>query len=433
MKYTNFLRRLQRLRESGKLDFNVKSVISNSSISKWENESNKKLFTAAKAGDQSALEYIFWKMEPAILKTFWNNYLGPNREARARRIHSESAWEEWLGIAWQVLRGGYSSDVFQRQGVSVNDDAYLTKSRERDDHGAIDQFDVSKTEEDRLFNVFALRFRQLLQNAAYVANMSNTRSGITKGGGSDINVSQYDPVWMEGKQEAEGAYSDEVFDEVYESRFRSEEESFENAAFLKKWKSFTSDPFIYKNITKAKEVSPAHVFKEVLTNSEASYVSIGQKYGISRNSVFNMLQRTQNLMEEEYSITGQELMKFIERLGNKKIASYFDVKDVADVKKVELSFLERFKQGVDLKKMWEPQEGELNAAHALLWWIQSGFKDAEDVADDYGFNRSRFRWFLKRAFHFLAKVGIEQTEVIKEAKKVGAKKLTDLIGAPTSN
>src|SRR5215510_7821699 len=57
-----------RLREGFKKasDFDVSKVVNPASINKWSNKSNMAVLKAAKKGDKTALEYLFWKMKGAI-------------------------------------------------------------------------------------------------------------------------------------------------------------------------------------------------------------------------------------------------------------------------------------------------------------------------------------------------------------------------------
>jgi hypothetical protein len=424
--------RAHRLREGykSKDDFDISKVVRPGSISKWEGKSAKTVFTAAKKNDPTALEYIFWKMKGAIHGAFWANYLGPNGTIRAQRINNESAWEQWLSIAWMSMVGGFKeggADEEKRGGAK----------------GALDSFDPAKIAEDRVWNVFAMRYKMILKNSAVQANISQRGGGIKHGTGED--VMQYEPTWVEkgidtegddlGRSEKGGSYQDETFDKV--------NTSIEVEKFLKKWGDYSQSAALQ---TGTKGVTPAMVFYEALSNPKAELRAMGTKFGVSRNTCQTLLAKAQQEMEN-YDISGQDLMTAIREIGNEKIASYLqpvdavaeeakpapkeqEEKPVKAVAKAgpKSSFEDKFKAAMADDDAWAGTNRGCDAANYLYYWIESGFKDPKAVANQFDLRGSDAVWWERKGRKLLKKHSITLEDIKSAVKAKGKKKITDLIG-----
>jgi len=411
-------------------DFDISKVINPSSINKWSNKSNKEVFKAAKKGDKTALEYLFWRMKGAITNAFWKRFLGPSGTIRKYRIDHENAWEEWLGIAWMAMAGGF-------------DEAFSGTAK-----SALESFNPDSVDEDKMMNVFAGRFKLILGNAALSANTAKKRSGLVGvPGEAEIGVSQYEPTWTEGKDDSwsddeiksSHGHKDDTFEEMYTGSFKDVEDKMESDEFLKKWRRFVQDPDLHKpqRANRRNEggasVTPADILGEIIGNTKASFPEMTKQFGIARNSIAALLERAQKIMDN-YEVSNQELMTAIKYLGNDKVASYLKINDSPLEEKPKLKsknnsdFIERFKKGMEHNKMWSPSEKGLDAANVILWWIHEGFPEINDLAEEYGYNKARTRWFWRRAMQFLAKVGIDDGDIRTAVQTYGKKKIMKLIG-----
>lgn len=313
--------------------FNVKSVVSPVSIKKWSEKSDLECIKAAKKGSQSAQEYLFYRMEQAIQGAFWRNFLGPNGQMRRYRIQHENAWEEWLGIAWQAMTGGYSAisstqykkgeDAYTDSTNAENRDYETGKGGQHRAKGALEYLKLDKLTDKNCMQQFAILYKQRLIAAA-VNDMTYKNSGGLSGkeitGGAQVHVDQYEPTWSEkgdggwnpdgDDTVASGDYENETFD-IVDDKLSSE-------FFLKKWKQFVQDPALQKNI---KGISIKDIFAEAIGNKDADFKSMVKKFGVARNTIETYLHKAQDIMKQ-YNINGNDLMQAIKFFGNDKIASY---------------------------------------------------------------------------------------------------------------
>lgn len=433
----------------GKDDFNVSTVVNPQSITKWEGKTAKSIVTAAKKKDKSAIEYIFWKMKGAITGTFWANFLGPNPTIRNYRIQKEDAWEQWLGLAWESLTGG-GEKYTKGDGYVEDEDA-----REYGYKSALDLFDPSKVDEERIWPTLGLRYKNILKNTAQLDNFKRSSGGLTNSYEAMGKVSQYEPTWADSGDDDDDtsssgdsttSYRDTTFDEMYEnSGLKDADKDRENEVFLDKWRQFTQDPELQE---KVKNVSQAMVFHEVLDNPAAEFRAMGTKFGISRNSVATLMARAQDTLAK-YGITGQELMNAVRTIGNDKIASYLmqpiesppETNDSTPEAVVEQptapppkpdkngDFKTRFAGSFEDPKMWAPHRKGYDAANILYRWVDDKFPSVEALTKKYWDGPEEdIKYWLNRAFKVLKSNGISQEDIKAAVKQYGKKAITDLIG-----
>jgi len=75
---------------------------------KWDpitqtHEGEIECIDAARAHDETAINYLFLRLLPQIGKTFWTNFLGPNPAAQKHRINNEQAMETFAGMAYEAF------------------------------------------------------------------------------------------------------------------------------------------------------------------------------------------------------------------------------------------------------------------------------------------------------------------------------------------
>ena len=424
-----------RLREGfgAKKDFKVSNVVNPASITKWAKADNDtkeqiKLFKAAKAGDKSALEYIFYKMGPTIQKSFWTIFLGPNPKQQQRRITTENAWEDWLGIAWQTLTGGFSDRIFD-EDREIPGKVKLV--------GAIDSFDVDKLKPGtNPLLLFGNRYKLMLRNSAGNANYGTTTGGIKD---SDITLKtgaktvQYEPTWYEKGGEndynpdgddldagASPGYEDNTFEGV-NTRMNVE-------SFIPRWKQFTQDPELLQG---TKGVNIGQLFFEVISNPNADYADMVKKFGLARNTIASNLQKAIQTLSK-YNITHEDLVQAIKVLGNDKVGSYFggiiSQKSKSEEKPKNIEFKSSFQTATSDPKMWKPHVKGADAGNVLFWWIDENFPTLDKLSTEYGLKFKDMNWFFVRAMKVLKKHGIDESAIKNAVKKYGKKAITNLIG-----
>jgi len=462
-----------RLREGFKTeaDFKVSKVVNPASINLWSNKTNKQLFKAAQKGDKTALEYLFYKMEPAIQGAFWRSYLGPSNSIRSYRIKHEDAWEQWLGIAWMAMTEGFAEQYNVKYSGG---DAYTGEiEKEYRAKGALKSYDgkmefnPDKLPEEKLMNVFAGRYKQILHNAAKNVNVSQKSGGISgrevtggsAGGDSGLlSVHQYEPTWVEGKDDAgddeiatSKGHKDNTFEEMYEDAFKDSDDKMENDSFLKRWKEFAQDPALRQN---TKGVTVADVFFEAIDNPNAEMRAMGTKLGIARNSISTLLHKAHEILGT-HNISGSELMNAIKYNGNDVVASYLkyadtDVEDKPamddnspaektqnannpSTKRIQKSvqnadFTEQFKQAFYDNKMWVPHKQGADAANLILWWINDDYPTNNELASEYQLKQKDVDYWMRRAWGTLKKYGVSEQDIKDAVNQHGKKVITDLIG-----
>jgi len=424
-------------------DFSVAKIVLPSSINKWAGKSNKEVFEAAKKKDKGALEYLFYKMEPVIQQAFWKNYLGPSGEMRRYRIQHESAWEQWLGIAWMVLTGGFD-EFNSKEGTSA---LFGTTNKDGERTGG---FDVSKNSEESIMGVFANKYKMLLKNAAVNSNLSKDTGGITgkelSGGSASVKVHQYEPTWYdsdvddnewddESMSHTSRGYKDDTFEAAYENSFKEVDDNLYATEFLKKWKNYVQDPALRKD---TKGVTAADIFHEIIENPKAEFRAMGAKFGISRNSAATLMDTAQKKLAD-YNISGQELMTAIQHLGNSKVASYLnamssspaaeterEIEAIAEPPK-ETDFLTHLSSAFEDEEFWIPAN-KPNPANMLNWWIKENYKDVDELSEEYEMKRKDVVWLLNKAFKILKKYSLSKQDIIEAVKHYGKRKVTGCIG-----
>ena len=412
-------------------DFKVSKVVNPASITKWAKADNNrnlqtKLFKAAKNGDKSALEYIFYKMEPTIQNSFWSKYLGPNKKMQRYRIEHEGAWEDWLGIAWQTLYGGFN-------------DVKIGKNRESKLQGAAESFNIDKISVDNVFPIFGNRYKLMLLNSARNANYLKTAGGLS---GPDLKnqpfdqpmTSQYEPTWYErGEQnDLDNTNNTDSRSDAYEDNtFEATNIRLEVEAFLPKWKSFAQDPQLQ---TGTKGVNIGSLFFEAISDPNASYITLAQKFKLSRNTVATNLNKAAEVLKS-YNINHGDLMQAIKVLGNDKVSSYFGGTSITPIQKKDIpkektvsNIKELIRTAIYDPKMWKPHVKNADAGNVLFWWIKDNFPTLTDLATEYHLSTTDTNWFFNRAIKILKKHGIDEAALKDAVKKYGKKAITNLIG-----
>jgi hypothetical protein len=436
-------------------DFDVSKIVTPGSISKWEGKPAAVIITAAKEQhDKSALEYIFWKMKGAITNTFWKKYLGPNGAMRKYRIVTEDAWEQWLGIAWMSLTGG-----FKEGSAAGKNDSYINDDIKKEvigSKGALDEFKINPDWSDSAtWSILGKRYKLILWNSAVQSNQANMSNGM-RGAKGEV-VYQYDPVWDDKYNNYDNELSSESREaslSFQDSTFNEVEDDLSSDTFLNKWQEYVQDAKLQNG---SKGITPAMVFHEVLSNPKAEFRAMGVKFGISRNNCANLMALAQNELVK-YDITNQDLMDAISKFGNKKIASYLltipsnnniedivkenpKIDDQSEGEKVQSegqnpppkaekkdTFKDKFAKLFIDRSAWVPHIRDVDIANYIYYWIESGFKTPDEVGKKFNIKKADAKWWQSKAIKLLKKYNLTEDDIKNAVKSYGKKAITDMIG-----
>lgn len=282
---------------------------------KWEDEDFKDVVKAAKKGDQTAIGYIMYIMAPAIISSYWKNYIGPNGKLGKIKIEKEGGIQQsfldWVGTALKALVVG---------GVATK----RKNGSDRKKASTLDGFDLSKVEGDPLNNFAALFRRDLITQAKHL-NWEKKRRGLAGEANYDdedgISIMSFDDFDSEeaGAGERFAAKLDK--ENNYNSGSVEDDaiESLRNSTFYDSWLDFCQDEELNKGKTPA-----AKCFKILLENpDESNLKNLADQAGCSRNTFNTQCQKAASRLSN-YDLSYNDLMSAIKAYGAKKIASYLN-------------------------------------------------------------------------------------------------------------
>jgi len=374
------------------------------------NDRQKKIFQAASAGDKSAINYIWLKVSDVVYKSFWKSYLGPDPNARRRRIE-QGAFYDWAAIAYETLTHG-------------NKDYTDTK-------GALETFKPDKYQSGDMFKNFEIYFWNKLRNSSKESNYNDTTSGVTgtpgikkgvrsaQSGGKALQVGEYDPTYMDSRQETSDT-SDPTFDNFMEDD--------DVKTFIDQWKDFVKDEAV--STPRTGGVIPIEVLKTVIEAGPdaESYKILTDKYPqVSRNSLTGFLQDCVRTMGD-YGIEYDGLMTAIRRLGEDKVAGYIVSKSPPAEKargeksraKTDPEFDSKFEGFLSDPHLWTSSRtnktGTWNAGTLAHHMFKNPKMNPEDFTEK---NRIPGNWnetTMKRVRKMLERQGIKWSDVEKMSK-----------------
>lgn len=273
---------------------------------KWEERDFLDCINAARDGDQTAIGYIMYVMAPAIVASYWKNYVGPNTKLAKIKIDHDGgikrSFLSWIGVALKTLILG---------GVA-------TKRKNGDDRvkaSTLDGFDETKVKGD-LASAFAGLFRIDLTTQAVHLNREKVRRGIAGEDDSDLSFVDLDAISSEdgekyaAKNDTNSNYEvGSVEDDVMESIGDSE--------FGDKWLDFCQDDELNKG-----KFPASKALKTLIQNPDATNMrELATEAGVARGTFQTYCEKAVSIMKD-YDISYSDLMRAIDRYGKDKIASY---------------------------------------------------------------------------------------------------------------
>lgn len=273
----------------------------------WEDKDFADCIKAAKKGDQTAIGYIMYIMEPAIVSSYWKNYVGPSGKLGQIKINKDGGLKQsflsWIGIALKTLV--YGGRATKRKDGSDKIKASTLKG-----------FDLSKVTGDPL-RQFAVLFRRDLITQATDINTEKKRRGLSGDGDDELSVFSLND--FDGGEDAGERFASQVDHSIY-SPSSIEDDVFahlSNEGFKGKWLDFCQDDELNHG-----KVTPAQCFKLLLENpGETNLRNLADKVGCSRNSFQTYCQKAVSILKD-YDLSYQDLMQAIDNYGSEKIASY---------------------------------------------------------------------------------------------------------------
>jgi hypothetical protein len=200
----------------------------------------KQVLLDAKSGKSEAVNYVFLVCKETIMKTFFSSYVGLFQ--RYIKINDQYAVEEWIGIAYEVLIGGFQSGHF------------IFSNKEK--KSALETFNVEVFKEDaNLFYSFQYWYWEYLRSAAIKENKLARARGL-KGYGVLKMLEDFDFV-ITAK---DNIFSDECLIDVILENLDKDNDF---VSFCEKLKKLSSD-FSMRRTKSYKDISANNVLKTVL-------------------------------------------------------------------------------------------------------------------------------------------------------------------------
>lgn len=273
----------------------------------WEDKDFADCIKAAKKGDQTAIGYIMYVMEPAIVSAYWKNYVGPSGKLGQIKINKDGGLKQsflsWVGVALKTLV--YGGRATKRKDGSDKIKASTLKG-----------FDLSKVTGDPL-RQFAVLFRRDLITQATDINIEKKRRGLSGDGGDELSVFSLND--FDGGEDAGERFASHLDRSIYSDNNVENDvfSTLSNDTFKENWLDFCQDDELNHG-----KVTPAQCFKLLLENpDETNLRNLADKAGCSRNSFQAYCQKAVSILKN-YDIEYSDLTKAMDKYGAEKIASY---------------------------------------------------------------------------------------------------------------
>lgn len=278
---------------------------------KWEDKDFNECLLAAKKGDKTAIGYIMYIMAPAIVGSYWQNYIGPSGKLGQIKINKDGGLKQsflsWIGVALKALVYG---------GVA-------TKRKDGSDRiktSTLDGFDLSKVTGDSL-RQFAVLFRRDLITQAKHINLEKKRRGLSGESNNELSIFSLNDFDNNNSNDAGERFASHLDSSIYYDKNIEDDvlSKLDNDSFKYRWLDFAQDEELFSG-----KVSPAKCFKILLEHpNETNLANLALIAGCSRNT-FNTLSKKAISILNDYDIDKNTLLNAIDKYGTKKLASYLD-------------------------------------------------------------------------------------------------------------
>jgi hypothetical protein len=278
-----------------------------SSITEWDGVDFYDIAQAAKNGDKSAKEAIFWQMKDIIEAIYaknkksvylWSNQLGLSEKNPEGTTQVNEMALNWISASWSVIFDGYPISENETIGPLIKH-VQPTKGL------------------DYLSWIYSKKILNLLYKEYYLDN--STGQSKTKGADT-ISANLY----ADKREDNGGNHSikRELIDD-WCSEIEIPEEEFALSDSLKAFKAFAKDPELNE---KKHGFSPMIAFRTVIMNmakgedAEKNIANLALKYNVARNTFAAYAQKAATALRDEYDVSLEEIQNLIKRYGANALA-----------------------------------------------------------------------------------------------------------------
>lgn len=277
-----------------------------SSINEWNGIDFYDIAKAAKDGDKSARESIFWQMKNIIEATYaknkksvylWSNQLGLFEKNPEGSTQVNEMALNWISTSWTVIFEGYPVSDGETVGPLIK---HVQPTRGL----------------DYLSWIYSKKILNLLYKEYYL----NNSTGLSKNKGIDTISAN---LYADKRRDNGGEHSikREIIDD-WQSETNIPEEDLAISDALRSFRRFTRDPELNE---KKHGFSPMIAFRTVIMNmakgedAEKNVANLAIKYNVSRNTFASYANKAATTLVNKYDVSLDELQQLIKVYGSEAL------------------------------------------------------------------------------------------------------------------
>lgn len=298
---------MKKLNEGSKYWLSLfQKMCSQASINEWSGIDFYDIAKAAKDGDKSAREAIFWQMKNIIEATYaknkksvylWSNQLGLFEKNPEGSTQVNEMALNWISTSWTVIFEGYPVSDGETVGPLIK---HVQPTRGL----------------DYLSWIYSKKILNLLYKEYYL----NNSTGLSKNKGIDTISAN---LYADKRQDNGGEHSikREIIDD-WQSETNIPEEDLAISDALRSFRRFTRDPELNE---KKHGFSPMIAFRTVIMNmakgedSERNVANLAVKYNVSRNTFASYANKAATTLVNKYDVSLDELQQLIKVYGSEAL------------------------------------------------------------------------------------------------------------------
>lgn len=298
---------MKKLNEGSKYWLNLfQKMCPQSSINEWAGIDFYDIAKAAKDGDKSAREAIFWQMKNIIEATYaknkksvylWSNQLGLFEKNPEGSTQVNEMALNWISTSWAVIFEGYPVSDGETVGPLIK---HVQPTRGL----------------DYLSWIYSKKILNLLYKEYYL----NNSTGLSKNKGIDTISAN---LYADKRQDNGGNHSikREIIDD-WQSETNIPEEDLAISDALRSFRRFTRDPELNE---KKHGFSPMIAFRTVIMNmakgedAERNVANLAVKYNVSRNTFASYANKAATTLVNKYDVSLDELQQLIKVYGSEAL------------------------------------------------------------------------------------------------------------------
>jgi hypothetical protein len=347
-----------------------------SSINEWADIDFYDIAKAAKDGDKSAREAIFWQMKNIIEATYaknkksvylWSNQLGLFEKNPEGPTQVNEMALNWISTSWTVIFEGYPVSDGETVGPLIK---HVQPTRGL----------------DYLSWIYSKKILNLLYKEYYL----NNSTGLSKNKGIDTISAN---LYADKRQDNGGNHSikREIIDD-WQSETNIPEEDLAISDALRSFRRFTRDPELNE---KKHGFSPMIAFRTVIMNmakgedAERNVANLAVKYNVSRNTFASYANKAATTLVNDYDVSLDELQQLIKVYGSEALGraikeKSYRPKPLARINEnYDFRLLESIFNG---KVLLNESDESIYKAHAQYEKDQLKKKEEEDNQENFTFD-----------------------------------------------